>query len=253
MSQTAASRIAEDWNKGAIPGLKGPSRGFVAHVLLALIALFGLNWLVVTYVPFEIKMIGSSYLIFFYHFPGAINGALFYLGLFAFSIAYLRTKKPVWDRRARAAAGVGFLANMVLVSTGSTWAKAAWNAWWVWSDPRLMSAAVASLIFLGYLMLQGAVEEPARRRQISAVYGILAFVNIPVVHFSIQWFGQTSHPMKFDAMSAESIVHTRWYAVVAFLLLYLALYRWGYDRMTRNERVEDALNRIRRIEERTHA
>jgi len=252
MSQMA-SKLADDWKKGAFPGLKGPARGFVVHAVLALVALLVLNVLVVTYVPFKIKVIGSSYLIFFYHFPAALNGALFYAALFGCSIAYLRTKKPVWDRRARAATGVGFLANMVLLVTGSTWAKAAWNAWWVWNDPRLMSAAVASLIFLGYLMLQGAVEEPARRRQISAVYGILAFVNVPVVHYSIQWFGQTSHPMKFDAMSADSIVHTRWYAVFAFLLLYTALYRWGYDRLTRAERVEDALNRIRRIEERTQA
>jgi len=220
--------------------------------MLALVALLVLNWLVVTHVPLEIKMIGSSYLIFFYHFPAALNMGLLYTAMMGFSVAYLATKRPVWDRRARAAAEVGFLANMVLLVTGSTWAKAAWNAWWVWSDPRLMSAAVMSLIYLGYLMLQGAVEEPQRRRQISAVYGILAFVNLPVVHYSIQWFGQTSHPMKFDSMSQSSIIQTRWYAVLAFLVLYSALYRWGYDRKTRAERLEDALQRIRRIEERSH-
>ena len=245
-------RAATDWEEGALPGCGGsPSRGFVLHAVLALAALLFLNVLVATYVPLEIKGIGSSYLIFFYHFPAALNVYLFYFGLLVFSVAYLRTKRPVWDRRARSAAEIGFLANMVLLVTGSTWAKAAWNAWWVWNDPRLMSAAVMSLIYLGYLMLQGAVEEPQRRRQISAVYGILAFVNIPVVYFSIQLFGQTSHPMKFDSMSAVEIVRTRWYAVFAFLLLYTALYRWGYDRKTRAERVEDALHRIRRIEERS--
>lgn len=247
----AMPAAAADWRKGAIPGLAGPSRGFVAHVVVALLALLALNWLVVTYVPLEIKQIGSSYLIFFYHLPAAINMGLLYTALMVFSIAYLRTKRPVWDRRARTAAEVGFLANMVLLVTGSTWAKAAWNAWWVWNDPRLMSAAVMSLIYLGYLMLQGAVEEPQRRRQISAVYGILAFVNLPVVHYSIQWFGQTSHPMQFDAMSTESIVATKRFALAAFFLLYSALYRWGYDRKTRHERVEDALQRIRRIEERS--
>jgi heme exporter protein C len=247
----ALPAAALDWRKGAIPGLPGPSRGFIAHAVLALLSLLFLNWLVATYVPFEIKMIGDSYLIFFYHFPAALNVYLFYLMLLVFSVMYLKTKAPVWDRRARSAAEVGFLANMVLVLTGSTWAKAAWNAWWVWSDPRLMSAAVMSLIYLGYLMLQGAVEEPQRRRQISSVYGILAFVNIPVVYYSIQWFGQTSHPMKFDSMSADSIVQTRWYAVFAFLLLYAALYRWGYDRKTNAEHLEDALQRVRRIEERS--
>jgi heme exporter protein C len=247
------SRIADDWKKGSLPGLRSPSGAFVPHVLLALVALLGLNWLIVTHVPLQIKGIGSSYLIFFYHFPAALNVYVFYLLVLVFGVMYLRTKAPVWDRRARSAAEVGFLANMVLVTTGSTWAKAAWNAWWVWSDPRLMSAAVMSLIYLGYLMLQSAVEEPERRRQLSAVYGILAFVNIPIVYASIKWFGQTSHPQKFDSMSEPEIVFTRWYAVGAFALLYAAFYRWGYDRHTRAERMEEDFNRIRRIEERTHA
>ncbi len=240
-----------DWRKGALPGLRGPSRGFVVHALAALAALLALNWLVVTYAPLEIKMIGSSYLIFFYHLPAAISMGILYTAMMVFSVAYLRTRRPVWDRRARSAAEVGFLANMVLLVTGSTWAKAAWNVWWVWSDPRLMSAAVMSLIYLGYLMLQGAVEEPQRRRQISAVYGTLAFINLPVVHYSIQWFGQTSHPMKFDSMSTASIIDTKRFALFAFFLLYAVIYRWAYDRTTRTERVEDALQRIRRIEERS--
>lgn len=251
MSEALPS-AAGDWRKGAVPGLRGPSRGFIVHAVAALIGLLVLNYAIVTKVPLAIRGIGDSYLIFFYHFPAALNVFVFYFLLLVFSGLYLGTKQPVWDRRARASAEVGFLANMVLLVTGSTWAKAAWNVWWVWSDPRLMSAAVMSLIYLGYLMLQGAVDEPQRRRQISSVYGILAFVNIPVVHYSIQWFGQTSHPMKFDSMSEPSIVFWRWWAVPIFFLLYSAFYRWGYDRTTRVERMEDALQRIRRIEERSH-
>jgi len=253
MTDTTRPSIGDDWRAGATPGLLGPSRGFAVHVALALAALLYLNWRIAVDVPFSIKAIGDSYLIFFYHFPAALNVYAFYLGGLIFSIKYLRTGAPVWDRRARSAIAVGFLANMVLVTTGSTWAKAAWNAWWVWSDPRLMTAAVMSLTYLGYLMLQGAVEEPARRRQISAVYGILAFVNLPVVYFSIKWFGETSHPLKFESMSDGVIVFTRWWGVLAFLLLYTAFYRWGYDRLTRAERAEDAFHRIRRIEERTNA
>ncbi len=241
-----------DWTDGALPGLgPSPSKGFVIHALAALGALLVLNWMVVTSIPFAVAKIGSSYLIFFYHLPAAISMGLLYTALLVFSIAYLRTKRAVWDRRARAAAGVGFAANMVLLVTGSTWAKAAWNAWWVWTDPRLMSAAVMSLIYVGYLMLQGAVEEPQRRRQISAVYGILAFVNLPVVHYSIQWFGQTQHPMQFDALSDASVVSTKYFAEFAFFLLYAALFRWSFDRLTRTERLEDALQRVRRVEERT--
>lgn len=236
---------------GALPRGAFPSRGFTAHAIIALILIIVLNVMLVRYVPLEIKFLGSSYLIFFYHFPSALNVFVFYGALMAASALYLKTRNPVWDRRARAAAEVGVLANVVLLVTGSTWARAAWNSWWVWDDPRLMSAAVMSLIYVGYLMLQGAIEEPENRRRTSAVYGILAFVNVPVVHFSIKWFGQTSHPMKFDEFGSDpSIVTTRWYGVIVFLVFYLLLYRWSFDRLSLAERVENALGRVRGIEER---
>ena len=236
---------------GAFPFLRYPSRGFMAHALLALLMLVALNVMLVVWVPFEIKFLRSSYLIFFYHFPSAMNVFLLYGGLMGASVLYLRTKDPVWDRRARAAAEIGVLANAVLLVTGSTWARAAWNTWWVWDDPRLMSAAVMSLVYVGYLMLQGAIEEPSTRRRTCAVYGILAFVNIPVVHFSIKWFGQTSHPMKFDEFGSDpAIVTTRWYGVLAFLVFYLLLFRWSFDRITLSERVENVLGRVRGVEER---
>ncbi len=247
---TAAAASDADWSQGAIPFERpAPSRFFVAHAALALGALLWLNWTIVHDVPLAIKGIGSSYLIFFYHFPSALNMGVAYTALMAFSVAYLRTKRPVWDRRARAAAEVGFLANAVLLLTGSTWAKAAWNAWWVWNDPRLMSAAVMSLVYVGYLMLESAIEEPQRRRQISAVYGILAFVNLPVVYYSIQWFGVASHPMKMDGMSDPAIKSAKWLSVLLFVPFYLLLYRWSYDRRTRAEHVEDVLQRVRRLEE----
>ncbi len=240
-----------DRTSGALPRLGGsPARGFGVHAVLALAALLFLNWLVVTEVPLAIKGIGSSYLIFFYHFPAAINVFVFYGALMGASVLYLKTKDPIWDRRARAAAEVGILCNAVLLVTGSTWAKAAWNAWWVWNDPRLMSAAVMTLIYIGYLMLHGAIEEPARRRQVAGVYGSLAFLNIPMVHYSIKLFGQASHPMKFDALSDASVVATRWYGVAAFFVFYLLIYRWTFDRKSRADRLEDSLGRIRRIEER---
>jgi heme exporter protein C len=236
--------------EGAFPLFRwGSGTGFLVHAALALAALAALNWFVVRHVPFSIKVIGDSYLIFFYHFPAAINVFVFYGGVLAASCIYLATKRPVWDRRARVACEVGVLANAVLLTTGSTWARAAWGVWWRWEDPRLMSAAVMSLVYLGYLVLQHGMEDDARRRTYAAVYGILAFINIPIVHYSIRWFGEKSHPMQFSQLSDAEIVRTRWFAVAAFLLFYLLLYRWKYERDTVRERAEAALLRIRELEE----
>ncbi len=236
---------------GAFPWSAGPAgRGcFVFHAALALAALAALNVLIVYYVPFSIRGIGDSYLIFFYHFPAAINVFFFYAVGCTASALYLATRADAWDRRARVATEVGVLCNAVLLVTGSTWAKAAWDHWWVWNDPRLLSAAVMSLTYLGYLSLQYGLEDPVKRRTYAAVYGIMAFLNVPIVHYSIRWFGETRHPLKFDRLSDAEIVITRWYGVLAFFVFYLFLYRWKYDREFVRERADAALDKLRLLEE----
>ena len=93
-------------NEGAFPFFGGfPARGFTAHAVLALLMLLALNYMAATYVPFWIKGIGASYLIFFYHFPAAINVFVFYGAVAGASALYLKTRNPIWDVRARAAAG----------------------------------------------------------------------------------------------------------------------------------------------------
>lgn len=223
--------------------------GFAAHAGLALAGLAILHLLLARYVPFSIQQIGSSYQIFFYHFASAINTFLLYTVVLVASIAYLSTQRPRWDRIAHATCEVGVLANAILLVTGSTWAKAAWNTWWVWDDPRLMTAAVMSLTYLGYLVLQNTIETPERRRTYAAVLGILAFLNIPIVHFSIRTLGETSHPLRLSSLSDPEIRLTRWFGVLAFLVFFTLLCRWEYARRAALEEVEDALTDVRRIEE----
>ena len=88
---------------GAFPWIgDARGRGFLLHAVVALLALLYLNWLIVTEVPFAIQKIGSSYLIFFYHFPSALSTFVFYMGVMVAGVCYLATKNPVWDRRAQA-------------------------------------------------------------------------------------------------------------------------------------------------------
>ena len=113
-----------------------------------------------------------------------------------------------------------------------------------------MSAAIMWLTYAGYVLLQNQVEDSVKRRRFAAIFGILAFVNIPFVHYAVEWFGKTSHPEKFeDFTSASSITITRWFGVLAFLVFYLLLYRWRVAREGTKERLETVLARVRRIEE----
>jgi len=220
------------------------------HAAVALVLLSILNWMIANYVPFAVRKIEQSYLIFYYHFPAALSCFILFTVNFVASIAVLCTGSSDWDRRARIAGEVGLLACSITLATGSTWASAAWNTWWDWSDARLMSAAVMWLTYAGYVLLQNQVEDPVRRRRYAAVFGVLAFVNIPLTKYAIEWFGKTSHPAKFeDFQSDASITQTRWFGVLAFFSFYLLIFRWRMAREITRERVDSILSRVRRIEE----
>ncbi len=228
---------------------------FGLHALQVMLGAVSLNWLIATALPLSIKMIGSSYLIFFYHFPAAMSCFVFFTLLMVFSIAYLVQDDPLWDRCARTSGQIGFLACTIVLTTGSTWASAAWNSWWVWDDPRLMSAAIMWLTYAGYVMLQMQLDDPYKRRRFCAVFGIIAFLNLPIVHYAIQWFsqGEVSHPMKFSDMASNDwITYTRWFGVIVFVGFYSILFRWRLAREGTRDRLHESLWAVRRLEEGAH-
>jgi heme exporter protein C len=195
-------------------------------------------------IPLEEKTQGSAYLIFFFHLPSAIGCLLFFLGAGVASLAYLATRSPLADRTARAAVEVGVLACTVAMVTGAIWAKAAWGAFWVWRDPRLLFVAITWFTYVGYLALRSAVESPEQRARFAAVFGILALVNLPLVHFAVNWFGRAMHPPKleFDLKIQEPMRIARICGIVAFLVLYAAFWRYRL-------RVAALQERASRIEE----
>ncbi|WEV78801.1 cytochrome c biogenesis protein CcsA [Janibacter cremeus] len=109
------------------------------------------------------------------------------------SIAYLVRRRMLWDRIAGAAASVGVgMAGLTLV-LGSLWAKPTWGTFWTW-DPRLVSTAALLLIYLGYLGVRDLSEDATVNARRSAVFGVLALVIVPVVHFSTVWWRTLHQP-----------------------------------------------------------
>lgn len=109
------------------------------------------------------------------------------------SIAYLVRRRMLWDRIAGAAASVGVgMAGLTLV-LGSLWAKPTWGTFWTW-DPRLVSTAALLLIYLGYLGVRDLSEDATINARRSAVFGVLALVIVPVVHFSTVWWRTLHQP-----------------------------------------------------------
>jgi heme exporter protein C len=155
---------------------------------------FGLlfrNILVIAGLPEERNQ-GIIFKIIFFHVPMAITALTCALVAFGASVAFLVTKNFKFDALAVSVTEVGlaFLAGNLI--TGSIWGRVAWGIWWAW-DARLTSALVCWLLYAGYLMLRRAIDEPTQRATFAAVFSIFAFIDVPIVIFSIKWW-RTQHP-----------------------------------------------------------
>ena len=140
----------------------------------------------------DAAMGGQLQRIFYVHVPSAWVSYLAFGVVFIASIAYLRTGSRRWDLLAHSAAEIGVLFISLVLVTGPIWAHPVWGTWWQW-DARLTSALVMWLTYVGYLFLRNLTVDPARSGRLAAVVGIVGFINVPIVHFSVRWW-RTLHP-----------------------------------------------------------
>jgi heme exporter protein C len=175
------------------------------------------------YAPTEATM-GDVQRIFYFHLATAILCFFAFFVVFVASIVYLITRNHHWDGVAAASAEIGVVFCTLVLTTGPLWAKPAWGVWWTW-DPRLTTTLVLWLIYVGYLMLRQVLEEPTKRATVSAVFGIVGFVDVPIVFMSIRWW-RTIHPMVVEDGQLQltpEMVQALVLAIVSFLLLYAYL------------------------------
>jgi heme exporter protein C len=138
------------------------------------------------------KTMGDLQRIFYFHVPSAIVGmTAFAVNCFA-SFMYVIRKNRCWDHLGVAAAEIGVMFFSMVLITGPIWAKPVWFVWWTWS-PRLTSSLVLCMLYLAYLLIRRYLEDPERRGMVSGVFGIIAFVDAPLVWFSIRWW-RDIHP-----------------------------------------------------------
>jgi len=135
--------------------------------------------------------------IMYVHVPTAWNALLAMTLAFACAVVFLFNGDFKWDSRMEGAIETGVVLAFLLCCQGAIWAKPTWGVWWDW-DPRLTTTAVLLFAFLGILALRKFVEDPARRAIWSAVATIIAYVDVPIVYFSVRWWNslhqQQSNP-----------------------------------------------------------
>lgn len=130
---------------------------------------------------------GDVQRIMYVHVPTAWNAMLAFTFAFACALLSLLRGGWRWDARLEAAMEVGVALAALLCLQGAIWAKPTWGVWWDW-DPRLTTTAVMVFLFAGILALREFVDDPVKRAVWSAVATIIAYVDVPIVYFSVKWW-----------------------------------------------------------------
>ena len=169
----------------------------------------------------------DSVRILYLHVPSAEMAYVAFAVAAVCSAAYLwrRTRSAAWDRVANASVELGVVFTGLTLATGMMWGRISWGVYWDWADARLVSTLLLFIMFAGYLAvrrLDGSDDQRARR---SAVVALVAILDVPLVHFSVQWF-QTTHP-RSSLDSAGAIDGTfrflHFVGITTFLLGYVWL------------------------------
>jgi len=128
-------------------------------------------------------------------------------------------KHPLADLFAKAAAPIGAGFTFVCLFTGSVWGKPMWGTWWVW-DARLTSVLIVLFLYLGYMALHDAFEDPARGARAAGILALVGVVNLPIIHFSVDWWNTLHQPNSIFRMGGPTIDKSMLWPLAVTALVY---------------------------------
>ena len=143
---------------------------------------------------------GESYRIMFVHVPAAWMSMFIYMMLAGAGAIGLVWNIKLADMMATASAPIGASFTFLALVTGSLWGKPMWGTWWVW-DARLTSELILFFLYIGFMALQAAIDDPRRAARAGALLALVGVVNIPVIHFSVQWWNTLHQPASISSVS----------------------------------------------------
>ena len=216
--------------------------GILCLVGIAALLAFGLVWSAPDVVQKD------SVRIMYVHVPVSIVAFLAFAVTAFGSAMYLWKKSQFWDLTAGASAEIGVIYTSLTLVTGMLWGRPTWGVYWVW-DARLTTTALLLVLFLGYLAIRRIPADPAVRSKRAAIAGLIAFVDVPLVHYSVEWW-RTLHQgptiARLDPQIDGIMLFTMMLGFVVMLLVYwwLMLHRfrvaWLRERVERDS-LDDAL------------
>jgi len=207
-------------------------------VILTALLLFISLYLIFGYAQIEKSMLEVQK-IFYFHVSAALTVFVAFGVNFVFSIKYLIQRKTNDDLLAAAAAELGLVFCTIALLSGPIWARYAWNTWWNW-EPRLTSTLILWLMYIGYFILRTALTAD-KRKSYSAVLGTIAYLEVPIVYYSVNIWQGGMHPGTGTKWNLEATMrHTWMVALVAFIMLFSLLLALRY----RSKKTEARYERI---------
>jgi heme exporter protein C len=204
----------------------GRAFGWLSALLLlaGLMAAFG-------YAPRDAVQ-GNVQRIMYLHVPAILTAYVAIGVVLVASIAYLATRRSTWDRVAAAAGELAVCFIAVTLITGSIWGKPTWGTWWTW-DARLTSTALLLVVYLGYLLLRSVVEDAERAATYAAVLGIVGALDVPIIHFSVQWWRTLHQPATVLRPQAPTMDATMLVALLVNLAAFVCTFTYLASRRYR--------------------
>ena len=138
------------------------------------------------YVPKDYQQ-GDAFRIIYVHVPCAIFSLFIYTNIAIYSLFYIIFNIKIFDVFAESSASIGAIFTLCALITGSIWGKPMWGTWWVW-DARLTSELILFFLYIGYISIRHAIPDPKRKAKISAILILIGWIDIPIIHYSVDWW-----------------------------------------------------------------
>jgi heme exporter protein C len=166
---------------------------------------------------------GEAYRIIFIHVPAAWMSMFLYLVMAFWAAIGLAFNTRLSSMMASAIAPTGALFTFLALWTGSLWGRPTWGTYWVW-DARLTSELILLFLYLGFMALQAAIDDPRRADRVGALLAIVGAVNVPIIYYSVQWWNTLHQGASVSLTRAPSMASSM---LTGMLLMALAF--WAYS------------------------
>ncbi|MCW5623223.1 MAG: heme ABC transporter permease CcmC [Burkholderiales bacterium] len=216
--------MAVNWFKYASPQTFYPLAGRLVPLFWLLAIVLGAIGLYIGFfvAPTDFQQ-GESYRIIFIHVPAAWMSMVIYVVMAAWAGLGLVLNTRLSSMMATALAPTGALMTFLALWTGALWGKPTWGTWWAW-DARMTSELILLFLYIGFMALQAAIDDPRRADKAGAILALVGVVNVPIIYFSVKWWNTLHQGASVSLTRAPSMANA-----MLLGMLIMALAFWAYS------------------------